>query len=225
MDIVKNSDEDKYKYFGYGICFDALGDFSIDNVTNGRNVMILGANMSFSSKTYTQNNNIYVLSHNFIQGFSKDGGGHSVYAKGKYKTNFTAPNKRFVLSLHYNNDDFYLTVNGQEQLKLKAKIDYTNTIPLCLGNITNNWSITYAKHTGFYGNIYDFVVDYIPINGVKTIYNIHRYLMTKHNIIINVQFDKKGLILILVTIANAMELHSKNCLLLNDQKCGVNVVK
>ena len=29
---------------------------------------------------------------------------------------------------------------------------------------------------------YDFVVDYEQIVGVKTIYDIHRYLMTKHNI-------------------------------------------
>ena len=31
-------------------------------------------------------------------------------------------------------------------------------------------------------NIYDFVVDYKSINGVKPIYGMHRYLMTKHNI-------------------------------------------
>ena len=29
---------------------------------------------------------------------------------------------------------------------------------------------------------YDFVVDYEQIVGVKTIYDMHRYLMTKHNI-------------------------------------------
>ena len=30
---------------------------------------------------------------------------------------------------------------------------------------------------------YDFVVDYEEILGVKPIYDMHRYLMTKHNII------------------------------------------
>ena len=30
--------------------------------------------------------------------------------------------------------------------------------------------------------IYDFVVDYKAINDVKPIYDMHRYLMTKHNI-------------------------------------------
>ena len=32
------------------------------------------------------------------------------------------------------------------------------------------------------GNIYDFVIDYEQILGVNPIYDMHRYLMTKHNI-------------------------------------------
>ena len=39
-----------------------------------------------------------------------------------------------------------------------------------------------SEKTGLYGSIYDFVVDYEQIVGVKTIYEMHRYLMTKHNI-------------------------------------------
>ena len=38
------------------------------------------------------------------------------------------------------------------------------------------------RKKGLYGNIYDFVVDYEQILGVKAIYDMHRYLMTKHNI-------------------------------------------
>ena len=34
----------------------------------------------------------------------------------------------------------------------------------------------------FIGNIYDFVVDYKAIVGTTIIYDMHRYLMTKHNI-------------------------------------------
>ena len=40
-----------------------------------------------------------------------------------------------------------------------------------------------SEKTGLYGKIYDFVVDYEQISGVKAIYDMHRYLMTKHNII------------------------------------------
>ena len=39
------------------------------------------------------------------------------------------------------------------------------------------------KKTGLYRNIYDFVVDYETIVGVGRIYDMHRYLMTKHNVL------------------------------------------
>ena len=40
-----------------------------------------------------------------------------------YSQNFTAVNKKFVLSLHYNGDDSYLFVNGKREVKFKAKDD------------------------------------------------------------------------------------------------------
>ena len=39
-----------------------------------------------------------------------------------------------------------------------------------------------SEKTGAYGKIYDFVVDYEQIVSVKTIYDMHRYLVTKHSI-------------------------------------------
>ena len=41
MEITKNADTSKYKYKGYGICFDKGGSFSEDSINNGRNVNIL----------------------------------------------------------------------------------------------------------------------------------------------------------------------------------------
>ena len=38
-----------------------------------------------------------------------------------------------------------------------------------------------AQKTGFWGEIYDFAVDYTSIN-IGDIYNAHIYLMKKHNI-------------------------------------------
>ena len=40
------------------------------------------------------------------------------------------------------------------------------------------------RKTGLFGNIYDFVVDCEEILLLKTIYDVHRYLMIKHDIII-----------------------------------------
>ena len=81
--------------------------------------------------------------------------------------------------VHYNGDDSYLFVNGVEQLKFKANIEDTKTIPLTVGNISADWSITYSTETSLYGTVYDFAVDYVPISGVKTISDIHRYVMKK----------------------------------------------
>ena len=86
-----------------------------------------------------------------------------------------------MLSLHYNSDDSYLFVNGRQESKFKAKTDQFKE-KLCIGNLSHQWTTSESEKTGVYGKIYDFVVDYEQIVSVKTIYDMHRYLMTKHNI-------------------------------------------
>ena len=39
-----------------------------------------------------------------------------------------------------------------------------------------------STKTSLYGNIYNFVVDYRAVVGVDPIYDMYRYLMTKHSI-------------------------------------------
>ena len=106
----------------------------------------------------------------------------TLYVENNYWRNFTDPDKKFVLSLHYNGDDSYLFVNGRQELKFKAKDDQVINEKLCLGNLSTEWTTSESEKTGLYGNIYDFVIDYKAINGVKPIYDMHRYLITKHNI-------------------------------------------
>ena len=105
-----------------------------------------------------------------------------IYAEKNYYRNFTDFGKNFMLSLHYNGDDSYLFVNGRRELKFKAKTDQLIKEKLCIGNLSDQWTMSESEKTGVYGKIYDFVVDYEQIVDVKTIYDIHRYLMTKHNI-------------------------------------------
>ena len=107
----------------------------------------------------------------------------TLYAEKVYSQNFTQSNKKFVLSFHYNDDNSYLFVNGKQELKFKCKTDQLVKEKLCIGNLSNNWNPIEAQKTGLYGNIYDFVVDYKAINSVKKIYGMHRYLMTKHDIV------------------------------------------
>ena len=77
--ITKNSDISKNKYSGYGICFDEGDTFTKGNITSGKNVIIFGADMSFSIHGNIRVNNIYVLGDFLVQGIN----GTSIYAEKK----------------------------------------------------------------------------------------------------------------------------------------------
>ena len=103
------------------------------------------------------------MGKDFLQGINDT----TLYAEKVYSQNFTQLNKKFVLSLHYNDDNSYLFVNGKQELKFKYKTDQLVKEKLCIGNLSNNWSPIEAQKTRLYGNIYNFAVDYKAINGVK----------------------------------------------------------
>ena len=178
VQVTKNSDISKNKYEGYGICFDEGGTFTKGNITNGKNVIIFGADMSFSIHANNRANNIYVLRDFLVQ----DINGTSIYAEKIYSKNFTEPGGKFVLSLYYNSSNSYLFVNGTQELKFKAKNDQILKEKLCGGNLSSDWAVVNSTKACLYGNVYDFVVDYQGINGVKQIYDMNRYLMIKHDI-------------------------------------------
>ena len=189
MQITKNAtDNAKNNYKGHGICFDERSQFGhtrtedgITYISNGRNVLIFGVDMSFSAHANNKANHIYLIGDGITQGINDT----TLYAEKKYFRNFTEPGIKFVLSLHYNNnnDDSYLFVNGRQELKFKAKTDQLVKEKLCIGNLSDQWTTSESEKTGLCGNIYDFVVDYENIFDDKTIYDMHRYLMIKHNII------------------------------------------
>ena len=95
-----------------------------------------------------------------------------------YSINCTVARKKFCLSLHYNRRNSYLFVNSIEIYKFKTKDSEIVANPLCLGNISKDWSTDNMKKTGFNGYVYDFSVDYDAI-AVDDIKDIHKYLMKK----------------------------------------------
>ena len=95
-----------------------------------------------------------------------------------YSINFTVTKKTFCLSVHYNGPNSYLFVNGTEIYKFKAKDSEIVASPLCLGNISKDWSVDNMKKTGFTGYVYDFSADYNAVI-VDDIKDIHNYLMKK----------------------------------------------
>ena len=186
IQITKNvTDNSKNKYKGYGLCSDEGSDIDhtitkggFAHTTDARNVLIFGADMSFSAHATNKANHIYLM----IEGLTQSINGTTIYAEKKFYRNFTDFGKKFMLSLHYNGDDSYLFVNGRQELKFKAKTYQLVHEKLCIGNLSDQWTTTESEKTGVYGKIDYFVVDYEQIVGVKAIYDMHRYLMNKHNI-------------------------------------------
>ena len=65
---------------------------------------------------------------------------------------------------------------------MKAKDSEIVATPLCLGNISKDWSVDNMKKTGFNGYAYAFSADYDAI-AVGDIKDIHKYLMKENNIV------------------------------------------
>ena len=149
MQITKNAtDYDKNNYKGYGICFDKRSQFGHTitengrtHTTNGRNILIFGADMSFSAHATNRANHIYLMGDGLTQGINDT----TLYVEKNYWRNFTDSGKKSVLSLHYNGDDSYLFVNGREELKFKCKTDQLVKEKLCIGNLSDQWTASESE--------------------------------------------------------------------------------
>ena len=71
----------------------------------------------------------------------------------------------------------------QKLLNLKKKDSEITAYPLCLGNISKDWSVNNMKMTELKGYVYDFSVDYDAIR-VSDMLDIHKYLVKKNEIIV-----------------------------------------
>ena len=86
------------------------------------------------------------------------------------------------MSLYCNGDNNYLFVIGKEILKFKGDSKNVNfPTHFCVGSISIGFSATESREVPLKGNVYDFSVDYNSIDK-SDILNIHKYLMTKNNI-------------------------------------------
>ena len=174
--VTKNSNVDKCNYSGYAICFDSRGTFSLGN-GYAKNIIIFGCDLTSSAHADNRANNILILGKGIVQGIN----GTSLYAGHGFIPNFTVADEIFCLSLHYNGNNGYLFVNGKEIVKLKAAAGEIVPYPLCLGNISKDFSSTNIQKTGLFGYVYDFNVDYKVIANDK-IQDIHTYLMKNNSI-------------------------------------------
>ena len=175
--MTKNADTDKYGYSGYGIGFDRRSSFSFLGGGFGQNVLIFGADMSSSAHIDNKKEDILVLGRGPTQGLE-----HALTAEKIYSINLTVIKKKFCLSLHYNGANSCLFVDSTEIYNFKAKDSEIVATPLCLGNISKDWSVDNMKKAGFSGYVYYFSVDHDSTDVDDTKY-IHRFLMKKNDIV------------------------------------------
>ena len=131
--MTKNADINKYGYSGYGIGFDRRSSFSFPGGGFGQNVLIFGADMSFSAHIHNRKKDILVLGKGPRQGLE-----HTLNAEKMYVIQFNFIKKKFCLSLHYSGANSYLFVNDTETYKFKAKDSEIVATPLCLENISKD---------------------------------------------------------------------------------------
>ena len=99
--------------------------------------------MSSSVHVDNKGKDILILGKGPTQGL----GEHSLTAEKLYSVNFTDNGEKHCLSLHYNGANSYLFVNGTEIYKFKAKDSEIVATPLCLGNVSKDWSVDNRKDT------------------------------------------------------------------------------
>ena len=104
--------------------------------------------------------------------------GTTLTVEKKYSINFSVSKKKvlFKLAVIYS--------FGTEIIKFKAKDSQIVATPLCLGDISKDFSADNMKKTGLNRYGYDFSVDYDAIAVDDTLdIRIHKYLMKKHGIV------------------------------------------
>ena len=113
---------------------------------------------------------------------STQGLGYTLSVEKMYSINFTERSKKLCLSLYYIGANSYFFVNDEKIKKFKGKYSKIVVAPLCLGNISKDWTVDNMKKTGWNGYVYDFSVHYDAI-AADDILDIHNYLMKKNSIV------------------------------------------
>ena len=121
--------------------------------------------MSFSAHIDNKKKDILVLGKGPTQGLE-----HTLTAEKMYSINFTVTKKAILFKFALQWSKQLIICYGIEIYKFKAKDSEIVPTPLCVGNISKDWSVDNMKRTGFTGYVYDFSVDYDAI-AIAIFYN------------------------------------------------------
>ena len=124
--LTKNADPDKYPYNGFGIGFNARGQYSLPDGSVGKNIIIFRVDMSSSVSVYINNKgkDIWILVKGPTEGLN-----HMLATETQYWINFRRPSIKPCLNLHYNESNSFLFVNATKIYQFKAKDSEIKNIP------------------------------------------------------------------------------------------------
>ena len=107
----------------------------------GKNVVTFGADMSSSVHIDNKGEDILIVGESPTQVLNKT----KLTAEIQYLVNFTRPGIKVCLSLCCNGSNSFLFVHATKLYQFKAKDSVITIYPLCLGNISVDFSVTNMK--------------------------------------------------------------------------------
>ena len=131
---------DKHKCSRYDIGSDRKGTFSVGNGF-GRNCIIFGVDMSHATHVHNKKKGILILGEGPTPGLD----GTKLTSEKMYSVKFTENKKTFCLSFHYDGTNSYLFVYGTKLQKFKEKDSQIVATPLCLENVSKEFSVDNTK--------------------------------------------------------------------------------
>ena len=139
------------------------------------------------------------------------------HQKKIFSINFSKPNTKSCLSLHYNGVNSYLFVNGRKFFKFQSdNKNFNFPIHFCIRSIYNGFSALDSRGVSLNGNVYELLVDYNSINK-SSILNIKKYLMIKK--VYKLFGINKKMFVLLSSIVNAVS--NTKYVSLSNQKCEI----
>ena len=106
-----------------------------------KNVIIFGVDMSSSVYIDNKGKDILILGIDPAQGLDDI----TLTAEAQYSIKFSRSNRKICLSLYYNSNNSFLLVHATKIYQFKAKDSEMKKYPLCLRNISGDFSANNIK--------------------------------------------------------------------------------
>ena len=92
---------------------------------------------------HTDNKNKYILI--LVKGITRGLDNTALTAEVEYSISFSRTERKFCLSLHYNGSNGFFFLNATKTYQFKAKISEIKPYPLCLRNISKDFTADNMK--------------------------------------------------------------------------------